>query len=696
MATSPQQIGWSQESKLLWQLKQIVAKYGKTSAYKAYPSLASFPLPGSPNTLYLALDTSKIYYWDETTSSYIEVSAGITSVGLTMPAAFAVANSPLTANGTINVTGAGLISQYVRGDGSLSDFPGSTGGGASVNYYFNGGTSQGVFGGDTYYEMSKVADTGAAANFSISADGYVAQFLTDAGDPNLLQIPGGAWDIELYMNADSAGGTPNFYVELYKYDGSTFTLLGSSSGNPEFITNGTSVDLYYTSVAVPTTTLLLTDRLAMRVYVNHSGKTITLHTQDNTLALVQTTFTSGLTAINGLTAQVQYLGTGTTGTDFNISSVGATHTFNIPTASALNRGLLSSADWTTFNNKPSVNLYTGNGTLTGDRTLTSGGFNLTFTGSNTASGGTARGLLFNQTLIASANNNVLSALDITPTFTLGAFTGVSTFFARMTTSINSTATFRLSNATAGNNAGTNLEILADGQNATTVGKNSSTKSTYKNIKANDTFLYGSSGSPFDIVLQTDGPGSSSSRILFAPGGSSTALMTLTAAGRLLLGTTTESTFLLDVNGTARVSGVLTLSATNSLSNPASSYINWGNNTFIGTSTIIYGLTGNTLGFRVSTNESFIFGTGQTSSIRLDVDKGIAISDLLTSGQVVSRNASAIIQSDSTTKGFLPPRMTSAQRVAIASPAEGLVVVQTDGTSGLYLYIGGVWRALAMV
>jgi hypothetical protein len=33
-------------------------------------------------------------------------------------------------------------------------------------------------------------------------------------------------------------------------------------------------------------------------------------------------------------------------------------------------------------------------------------------------------------------------------------------------------------------------------------------------------------------------------------------MTLTAAGRLLLGTTTESTFLLDVNGTARVSGQL--------------------------------------------------------------------------------------------------------------------------------------------
>jgi hypothetical protein len=49
------------------------------------------------------------------------------------------------------------------------------------------------------------------------------------------------------------------------------------------------------------------------------------------------------------------LATGTTGTDVNVSGspiTGAgTITLNIPTASATNRGVLSSADWTTFNNK---------------------------------------------------------------------------------------------------------------------------------------------------------------------------------------------------------------------------------------------------------------------------------------------------------------------------------------------------------
>lgn len=65
---------------------------------------------------------------------------------------------------------------------------------------------------------------------------------------------------------------------------------------------------------------------------------------------------TGITALNTLTASVQAMVTGTTGTDFNISSATSTHTFNLPTASATNRGALSSADWTTFNAKPSINI----------------------------------------------------------------------------------------------------------------------------------------------------------------------------------------------------------------------------------------------------------------------------------------------------------------------------------------------------
>jgi hypothetical protein len=39
-------------------------------------------------------------------------------------------------------------------------------------------------------------------------------------------------------------------------------------------------------------------------------------------------------------------------------------------------------------------------------------------------------------------------------------------------------------------------------------------------------------------------------------------------------------------------------------------------------------------------------------------------------------------------------MTQAQRVAIANPAAGLLVYQTDGTAGLYCYVGGVWSTFS--
>jgi hypothetical protein len=57
------------------------------------------------------------------------------------------------------------------------------------------------------------------------------------------------------------------------------------------------------------------------------------------------------------------------------------------------------------------------------------------------------------------------------------------------------------------------------------------------------------------------------------------------------------------------------------------------------------------------------------------------------------NASAALDVQSTTKGVLLPRMTAAQRIAIAAPADGLIVYQTDAISGLWMRISGVWIRL---
>jgi uncharacterized protein (TIGR02145 family) len=55
------------------------------------------------------------------------------------------------------------------------------------------------------------------------------------------------------------------------------------------------------------------------------------------------------------------------------------------------------------------------------------------------------------------------------------------------------------------------------------------------------------------------------------------------------------------------------------------------------------------------------------------------------------NASAMLDVESTTKGFLPPRMTTAQRDAISNPAEGLTIYNTS-TNCLQWYVGGgIWH-----
>jgi hypothetical protein len=56
--------------------------------------------------------------------------------------------------------------------------------------------------------------------------------------------------------------------------------------------------------------------------------------------------------------------------------------------------------------------------------------------------------------------------------------------------------------------------------------------------------------------------------------------------------------------------------------------------------------------------------------------------------------SAMLDIKSTNKGFLIPRMTSSQRMAIINPSNGLMVYQTDDVSGLYYYNGTIWQHMS--
>jgi hypothetical protein len=69
-------------------------------------------------------------------------------------------------------------------------------------------------------------------------------------------------------------------------------------------------------------------------------------------------------------------------------------------------------------------------------------------------------------------------------------------------------------------------------------------------------------------------------------------------------------------------------------------------------------------------------------------QGVGISELAP----ITPHASSILELQSTTKGLLAPRMSTAQRTAIVSPAPGLLVYDTD-TKSFWYYDSG-WKAFA--
>jgi hypothetical protein len=119
--------------------------------------------------------------------------------------------------------------------------------------------------------------------------------------------------------------------------------------------------------------------------------------------LTSTDWTTFNSKGSGTVTSVAALTLGTTGTDLGSTVANGTTTpvitLNVPTASATNRGALSSADWTTFNNKGSgtVTSVGGTGTVNG----------ITLTGTVTTSGNlTLGGTLSNVDLATQVTGNL--------------------------------------------------------------------------------------------------------------------------------------------------------------------------------------------------------------------------------------------------------------------------------------------------
>lgn len=376
----------------------------------------------------------------------------------------------------------------------------------------------------------------------------------------------------LYMN-----GTANNYVAGAFGIGRT-SLPNMSLGIDRNITGGTVAYGVFNGGTIQS------DVTSTGIYYTTSASTAaTTFTLNNLVhySVVQSTFGAGST----VTTQTGFL--------VNASLVGATNNWGFRGAIPLGANRFNLyMDGTASN-------YLEGDTSIGTTTLGTA-TKLTVGGSETALSAIARGQLLNTTLVASANNDVLVGLDIAPTFTNGAFTGVTQIALRLNNAIQLTGT---PTSTSDVNA------------------------VYNN--------------------------SSASTICFIAGATPTSNST-TGSFIIMRGNT--------YSAIANQRGTVYIGA-GSITTPSATE---GAVRIYGGSNVEY--------VRQFANGNWLFQNGGT----------------------FTDTASARVAINSTTQGFLPPRMTAAQMAAIASPAPGLIVYQTDGTEGLYIRTSTTWRALTMV
>lgn len=269
---------------------------------------------------------------------------------------------------------------------------------------------------------------------------------------------------------------------------------------------------------------------------------------------------AGITALNGLIAAAQLFATGSAGTDFNISSVGTTHTFNIPTASAGARGLLSSADWTTFNNKQNA-LTFGNvststsGVTIGNGTASTVGPNVTV---NIATASAIQNGLLSSTDWSTFNNKQ-NAITLTTTGTSGAATLVGStlnipqYQSALTNPITGTGTTNYLSKFTGTTTLGNSQIFDNGTN---VGIGTTSPVVALDVRGEVAIAYNAN---YGLRFYNDArnnwssigntiTGSTDSNLVFK---SASGVMTYTGLGRLIIGSAADTSELLQVNGTMR-------------------------------------------------------------------------------------------------------------------------------------------------
>lgn len=402
------------------------------------------------------------------TASWSDADTGLTSVGLSMPSAFTVSNSPLTSNGTIGVTGAGTTAQYVRGDGSLATFPSIiseaqnlvtevyNSSGATLTkgtvVYINGGQGN-------LPTITKAIATGDAT--SAQTFGVVQNDITNMNNGYVV-VSGRLGDLDtrdytpgqqLYLSSTTAGAwTPTKqYAPAHLVYVAIVVRAHPTQGVVEvMIQNGYEMDeLHNVAAQNPDNNDILQYKTSTNLWTKVAGTTTNIAEGTNlyyldSRARAALSFTPGSGAYNSTTGVITiptntnqltngaaFITLGSLSASAPLSYNNTTGAFSISQSSSTTDGYLSSTDWNTFNNKqpagsyvPTSRLLSINGTqydLSADRswsvgtvtsvaalTLGTSGIDLS---SSVANGTTTPVITLNVPTASAANRGALSAAD---------------------------------------------------------------------------------------------------------------------------------------------------------------------------------------------------------------------------------------------------------------------------------------------
>ncbi len=290
---------------------------------------ASLPAASLAGRMYVATDLGKIYRDNGASWDVVATSSGTggTVTGVTANGPLSVINSTTTP--VISLSQASVVSAGYLSSNDFTTFNTKLGAAST----FSGDVS-GVYN-------------------NISVDKIKGQDLTIAGlgSGNYLRYNGSAWVNANLVSADittSLGFTP-----LNRAGDSMAGTLNLASNDLTNAGNITQRPNKYVGLGQFTSDPSTAGWGAAeegRTWYNSTTKS--LKYWDGTAIQNLANGATAISSLNGLTAASQDFSTGQSGADFNISSAGSTHTFNIPTASAVNnRGLLASSDYSSFSAK---------------------------------------------------------------------------------------------------------------------------------------------------------------------------------------------------------------------------------------------------------------------------------------------------------------------------------------------------------